>query len=76
MVELQSISYEQEFEEIKCIGRGNYGAAFLIRLKNPPNPNEDIYYIAKKILLGQFSSKEQESALLEVTLIFIVNMGI
>jgi hypothetical protein len=39
MVDLQSISYEDEFEEIKCIGRGNFGAAFLIRLKNPPDQN-------------------------------------
>ena len=27
------ISYEQEFEEIRCIGRGQFGAAFLVRLK-------------------------------------------
>jgi hypothetical protein len=52
MVELHKISYEDEFEEIKCIGRGNFGAAFLVRLKNPPEPNQEIYYIAKKILLG------------------------
>ena len=36
MVDLQQISYEDEFEELKCIGRGNFGAAFLVRLKNPP----------------------------------------
>lgn len=28
-----SISYEEEFEEIKCIGRGNFGAAFLVKLR-------------------------------------------
>lgn len=50
--DLVSISYEQEFEELKCIGRGNFGAAFLVRLKNPPQDSkEDVYYIAKKIIL-------------------------
>lgn len=45
-------SYEEEFEELKCIGRGNFGAAFLVKTKNPPTPNDEIYFIAKKILLG------------------------
>jgi hypothetical protein len=58
MVELSQISYEEEFDELKCIGRGNFGAAFLVRLKNPPDPNQEIYFIAKKILLGQLSFKE------------------
>lgn len=30
------LSYEEEFEELKCIGRGNFGAAFLVKLKKPP----------------------------------------
>ena len=66
MVDLNQISYEDEFEELKCIGRGNFGAAFLVKLKNPPEPNQEIYYIAKKVLLGQLTLKEQEGALLEV----------
>lgn len=40
MVDLQSIQYEKEFEEIKCVGRGNFGAAFLVKLKNPPEGEE------------------------------------
>jgi hypothetical protein len=68
MVDLNQISYEDEFEELKCIGRGNFGAAFLVKLKNPPDPNQEIYYIAKKVLLGQLTLKEQEGALLEVFL--------
>ena len=52
MVDLRQISYENEFEEIKCIGRGNFGAAFLVKLKNPPTENSEIFFIAKKILLG------------------------
>ena len=66
MVEMQQIRYEEEFEEIKCIGRGNFGAAFLVKAKNPPTPDEEVFFIAKKILLGQLSNKEQEGALLEV----------
>lgn len=65
MVDL-NLSFEDEFEEIKCIGRGNFGAAFLIKIKNPPDPDQEIYFIAKKILLGQLTPKEQEGALLEV----------
>jgi hypothetical protein len=38
MVDSYNLSYEEEFEELKCIGRGNFGAAFLVRLKNPPEP--------------------------------------
>ena len=30
-------SYSEEFEEMKCIGRGNFGAAFLVKHKNPPD---------------------------------------
>lgn len=47
------ISYEDEFEELKCIGRGNFGAAFLVKLKNAPQDQEDeVYFIAKKVILG------------------------
>lgn len=70
MVDMHQISYEEEFEELKCIGRGNFGAAFLVKAKNLPETNTELYFIAKKILLGQLSSKEQEGALLEVILYF------
>ena len=33
------ICYEEEFEEIKCIGRGNFGAAFVVKISNPPSEN-------------------------------------
>lgn len=46
------ISYEEEFEELKCIGRGNFGAAFLVKHKNPPPNASESYFIAKKIVLG------------------------
>ena len=35
-IENDPISYEEEFEELKCIGKGNFGAAFLVKHKNPP----------------------------------------
>lgn len=66
------ISYEEEFEELKCIGRGNFGAAFLVRLRNAPN-NEDHYFVAKKIILGQLTKKEQEGAYLEAELLKKLN---
>ena len=65
------ISYEEEFEELRCIGRGNFGAAFLVKLKNTPD-NEDIFFIAKKIILGQLTEKEQEGAFLEVRIIIAI----
>lgn len=70
MEDLQ-ISYEEEFEEIKCVGRGNFGAAFLVRARKNPNPDSENFFIAKKILLGQLDSKEQEGALKEVNLFLI-----
>ena len=45
------INYGEEFEELRCIGRGNFGAAFLVKLKNAPEGKE-LYFIAKKIILG------------------------
>lgn len=31
---VDNFSYETEFEELRCIGRGNFGAAFLVKLRN------------------------------------------
>ena len=55
---MSDLSYEEEFDELKCIGRGNFGAAFLVKLKNPPEPGQEIFFIAKKVLLGQLTLKE------------------
>jgi hypothetical protein len=54
---MEQINYEEEFEEMNCIGRGNFGAAFLVKLKNTPE-NEEVFFIAKKIILGQLTEKE------------------
>ena len=64
------INYDEEFEELRCIGRGNFGAAFLVKLKNTPD-DEDIFFIAKKIILGQLTEKEQEGAFLEVSILLV-----
>ena len=50
----ESISYEEEFEEMRCIGRGNFGAAFLVKLRNSPE-DEECYFIAKKIILNHLT---------------------
>ena len=55
-----AISYNEEFEELKCIGRGNFGAAFLVKHRNPPSDASEIYFIAKKIVYGQLNEKEKE----------------
>ena len=62
----EPISYAEELEELRCIGRGNFGAAFLVKLRNTPD-DEEIYFIAKKIILGQLTEKEQQGAYLEVS---------
>ncbi len=49
---MHKISYEEEFDELKCIGRGNFGAAFLVKSKHAPEGTNEIYFIAKKIVLG------------------------
>lgn len=63
------IVYDEEFEELKCIGRGNFGAAFLIKHNNPPKDAKEEYFIAKKIIMAQLKDKEQENALLEAQLL-------
>lgn len=50
------------YEEIKVVGRGQYGKAHLTR-------KEDGHYIAKTIDLTCLSSKERETALQEVALL-------
>ena len=69
MANEDSISYDDEFEELRCIGRGNFGAAFLVKHKNPPPGISEQYFIAKKIVLGQLTVREQEQALLEAQLL-------
>lgn len=52
------------YEELKVIGRGQYGKAHLVRAEI-----DDQYYIAKTIDLTCLSSKEQETAYQEVALL-------
>jgi hypothetical protein len=49
---VSEISYSEEFEELRCIGRGNFGAAFLVKHRFPPEGVEESFFIAKKIVLG------------------------
>ena len=64
-----AISYNEEFEELKCIGRGNFGAAFLVKHRNPPPDAEEVYFIAKKIIYTQLNDKEKEQSFLESMLL-------
>ena len=58
MSQEDTISYEDEFEELRCIGRGNFVAAFLVKHRNPPPGINEQYFIAKKIVLGQLTVRE------------------
>ena len=63
------MSYSEEFEELKCIGRGNFGAAFLVKHRNPPADAQEVHFIAKKIVYGQLNEKEKEQSFLESMLL-------
>ena len=54
---------------MKCIGRGNFGAAFLVKHRNPPPDEEEVYFIAKKIVYGQLQDKEKEQCFQESMLL-------
>jgi len=69
------LQYKQDYEEIQCIGRGNFGecllfifdfigAAYLVL-----NKGENKQYIAKKVMLSGLKKKEKEGAMLEVNLL-------
>lgn len=58
------MGYKDEFEELKEIGRGNFGSAYLVSSKK-----DEVKYVAKKIILGQLPENEQQNALLEVNLL-------
>lgn len=60
MVSLKDFNYE----DIKVIGRGQYGKAHLVK-----SGQDQVNYIAKTIDLTCLSSKERESALQEVALL-------
>lgn len=56
------------YEEVKIIGRGQYGKAHLVRSTKDQN-----FYIAKAIELICLATKERETALQEVTLLSRLN---
>ena len=58
------LKYKEDYEEIQCIGRGNFGAAYLVRHRQ-----ENEKYIAKKVMLSGLKQKEKEAAMLEVNLL-------
>ena len=59
-----SSSYEETYEEQTCIGRGNFGSAWLVRHKH-----ENVKYIAKKVVLEGLGAKEQDGCMLEAGLL-------
>ena len=59
-----STKYEKEYEEFELIGRGNFGAATLVKHRETGDK-----YVSKKIILSCLSEKEQQGALLEANLL-------
>ncbi len=54
-------SYKDQYNEIRCIGRGKFGTAYLVR-----NLSDSKLYVAKKITLDGLGEKEIEGAFNEV----------
>mmetsp|Transcript_103850 Transcript_103850/g.237758 ORF Transcript_103850/g.237758 Transcript_103850/m.237758 type:complete len:161 (+) Transcript_103850:139-621(+) len=55
---------EEGYEELRMIGRGNYGSAHLVR-----RTSDKRHYVAKKVALACLSAKEREGAYQEVDLL-------
>ena len=49
---------------MQCIGRGNFGSAWLVLHKQ-----EQVKYVAKKVVLMGLEEKEQTNCMLEVNLL-------
>ena len=59
----QKVSYYDTFQEIKCIGKGAFGAAYLVISKAKE------FFIAKKIIMKKLSQRERRAAELEADLL-------
>lgn len=59
-----SSKFEDDYEELDMIGRGNFGAANLVKHRKTGGK-----FVSKKILLKSLSEKEQNGALLEANLL-------
>ena len=46
-------AYEEKYEELRCIGRGNFGSAWHVKHRT-----EGKEYIAKKVVLQGLAEKE------------------
>ena len=57
-------SYTNSYQEEECIGRGSFGAAFIVNQKK-----ENKKYIAKKLSFNGLQPKEQEACMMEVNLL-------
>ena len=57
-------NYSTSYLENECIGRGSFGAAFIVNHKK-----ENISYIAKKLAFNGMQPKEQEGCMMEVNLL-------
>ncbi|KAG7392771.1 hypothetical protein PHYPSEUDO_014258 [Phytophthora pseudosyringae] len=57
------------FEEIKCIGRGSYGSAYLVRARARRPDSLHDRFVVKKIPMELLSAKEKDQSFREVELL-------
>lgn len=68
MTQEQAKDYNNLYEEIKCVGRGNFGTVFLVK-----NREDGSMCIAKKIALDALGEKEIEASIGEANLLKSLN---
>jgi len=62
------MDYEQDYEEMHRIGRGQFGAAHIVKEKKTGH-----LYVAKKMIIEGMEKKEQEGCIQEVQLLKNLN---
>ena len=62
----QRAQYVELFKEIKCVGKGAFGAAYLVMSKQSTTKE---FFIAKKIIMAKLSERERRAAELEADLL-------
>ena len=63
------MKYKDLFTELKCVGKGSFGAAYLVQSKQQSKE----FFIAKKINLIGIPEKQRKAALMEAELLKYLN---
>ena len=60
--------YDETYQELQCIGRGNFGSAWLVLHRD-----EQVKYVAKKVVLEGMAESEQTSCMQEAGILKNLN---